>query len=87
MLPIFSRFDYERIRAEKERDLQQARLRKLARESRRGRETQTFRIRISRLGDSIQMFVRLHLPRPTVQEPLQVPCADCRCLELARVRE
>jgi hypothetical protein len=87
MLPIFSRFDYERIRAEKERDLQQARLRKLARESRRGREKLTFGIRLSRLGNAIQMFVRLHLPHPTVQEPLQAPCADCRCMEIARIRE
>ena len=87
MLPIYSQFDYERIRAERERGMEQARRRKLARESRRNRGTPSSGVRLSRLVDAVQMRVRLRLRRATVRESLDVPCADRPCLEIVRGAE
>lgn len=81
MVPIFSQFDYERIRAEREQAMQQAALRKLARDTRRNRENSSRGMWLSR----ILSVARAHFQRSsrplTVREPLHASGCECRSVE------
>jgi hypothetical protein len=68
MVPMFSRFDYERIRAEREREIQRAALRRLARDTRRNRQASSHNMRLSRIFSAFRAHFRRESRQPMVLE-------------------